>query len=111
MTNTFKQTHRKLTAISHCESPCELSVSMVVAHIFIGDEHAGVYDEDVPNFHTNRCLTDRNCMYKLPIVLHFSLFHHIALTGFFNTRTMGTVELCDTLALLGDQNNMLQLSL
>ena len=83
MTNTFKQTHRKLTAISHCESPCELSVSMVVAHIFIGDEHAGVYDEDVPNFHTNRCLTDRNCMYKLPIVLHFSLFHHIALTGFF----------------------------
>ena len=36
MTNTFKQTHRKLTAISHCESSGVHSVSMVLAHTFTG---------------------------------------------------------------------------
>ena len=36
MTNTFKQSRRKLTAISHCESSGELSVSMVLAHTFTG---------------------------------------------------------------------------
>ena len=36
MTNTFKQADRKLTAISHCESSGELSVSMVLAHTFSG---------------------------------------------------------------------------
>ena len=32
MTNTFKQTHRTLIAISQCESSGELSVSMVLTH-------------------------------------------------------------------------------
>ena len=36
MTNAFKQTHRKLTAISHFESSGQLSVSMVLAHTFTG---------------------------------------------------------------------------
>ena len=36
MTNTFKQTNRKLTAISHSESSGELSVSMMLAHTFTG---------------------------------------------------------------------------
>ena len=32
----FKETNRKLTAISYCESSGELSVSMVLAHTFTG---------------------------------------------------------------------------
>ena len=36
MTNTFKQTNIKLTAISQCRSSGELSVSMVLAHSFTG---------------------------------------------------------------------------